>query len=333
MAVAALCCILPLLSLLSGLIKSAAMHTAVHQLDGSQVPSFQNPAGCPDGNQGTDPRVRWSSTSHLEVSSGTKHAGKDATSFSLYSRARKRAYKRACRRAEQHGQTQYRGQLLTARSLNAAYVSDGLRPTKPDSRPRHTSESTGQRARLRVMTWNCGGMTSDLYDVVCDWLSRAGHLDIVVLQETHWGLGKQDATWTIPGWALVVTADPENRYSGVAVAISTRVVPASHITFCSWIPGRLLHVKCDGLRASIDIVGICQWVKQEDKNASTDSKRLSLWTQLGRLVGKLPRRNLLVLLGDFNTPVAHLPGHVGCGLLVSRTRSDGRGPAAALTGT
>eukprot|EP00439_Symbiodinium_sp_Y106_P064198 s3641_g10.t1 len=159
-------------------------------------------------------------------------------------------------------------------------------------------------------------MTSDLYDVVCDWLSRAGHLDIVVLQETHWGLGKQDATWTIPGWALVVTADPENRYSGVAVAISTRVVPASHITFCSWIPGRLLHVKCDGLRASIDIVGVCQWVKQEDKNASTDSKRLSLWTQLGRLVGKLPRRNLLVLLGDFNTPVAHLPGHVGRGLLV-----------------
>ena len=126
--------------------------------------------------------------------------------------------------------------------------------------------------------------------------------------------------WAKQRTGLIVTADPDHRYSGVAMAISARVCCSTDITFCSWIPGRLLHVKCEGQLVTLDLVGVCQWDRQDDKKAGTDSKRHLLWTQMGRLMIKLPRRNLLVHLVDFNTPVEHLAGHVGRGVLASRTR-------------
>ena len=112
----------------------------------------------------------------------------------------------------------------------------------------------------------------------------------------------QDATWAISGWAFVVTADPDNRYSAVAVAISSKVATPSQITLCSWVPGRLLHVKCEGQHVTLDVVGIYQWVKRDDQKTINEARRSSFWTQLGRLLSKLPKRNLLVLLGDWNTP-------------------------------
>ena len=108
--------------------------------------------------------------------------------------------------------------------------------------------------------------------------------------------------WAKQRTGLIVTADPDHRYSGVAMAISARVCCSTDITFCSWIPGRLLHVKCEGQLVTLDLVGVCQWDRQDDKKAGTDSKRhLTLDTD-GRLMIKLPRRNLLVHLVDFNTP-------------------------------
>ncbi|CAE7522643.1 CFDP2, partial [Symbiodinium necroappetens] len=163
-------------------------------------------------------------------------------------------------------------------------------------------------------------MTAMQYDLTCDWLTRSCPYEVVVFTEIQWGLGRQDATWEIAGWAFVVTADPDNRYSGVAIAISSRVATASQITFCSWVPGRILHVKCEGQQVTLDIIGLYQWVKRDDHKLVNEARRSSFWTQLGRLLSKLPLRNLLVLLGDWNTPVEHLPGLVGRGVLRSATR-------------
>ncbi|CAE7712927.1 unnamed protein product [Symbiodinium sp. CCMP2592] len=169
--------------------------------------------------------------------SWTRHPAKSIVNGWRQLFHRKRAYKRACRRAAATGQTTYRGRLVTASSLNAQYVT-ALGRTNPTTRSGPTQgETPSLDSRLRIMTWNCGGMSADLYDVVCEWLQRTRDTDVVILQEVHWGLGKQDATWRIPGWSLVVTADPNCRYSGVAMAISSRVACSQDITFCSWIPG------------------------------------------------------------------------------------------------
>ena len=143
-----------------------------------------------------------------------------------------------------------------------------------------------------------------------------------MLQETHWGLGRTDATWQIPGWSFVNTADPGNRYSGVAILVSHRVTTAANITFCSWIPGRILHVKRECAHATLDLIGVYQHVWQEGQRALTESKRETFWVTLGRLLGGIPQRSLLVLAGDFNGPSEHLSGHIGRGVLPNRRAAD-----------
>ena len=207
---------------------------------------------------------------------------------------------------------------LNVRTMNPATVS---MPSPPA--PRLQLEGTGQSpSRLEVMTYNCSSMTAELYDVLCDWLQHRCSSDIIVLQETHWGLGKCDATWQIPGWPFINTADPGNRYSGVAILVSHRVAPAASITFCSWLPGRILHVKCESPHATLDLVGVYQHAWQEVNRSHLESKREAVWVALGRLLGGIPQRSLLILAGDFNGPLEHLSGHVGRGVLPSRREPD-----------
>ena len=100
----------------------------------------------------------------------------------------------------------------------------------------------------------------------------------------------------------------------------TRVAPHSQITFCSWIPGRLLHVKCACKHATLDLLCLYQWVRQEKDAERIETRRTHLWHKMERVFRQLPRRNLLVAVGDYNTPAASIPALVGRGLLPSVTR-------------
>ena len=261
------------------------------------------------------------------MTGGTKLAGRDVPSRApLFSHSGKRAFRRARNRAAASGQTWYRGRLVTARDLQLKWTPVGAL-TQPTEGMSASAARTDQsppacvRSRLRVATYNCGGMSSELYDVICDWLTCTADLDIVAFQETHWGLGREEGTWSIPGWSLVASADPNNRYCGVALAISDRVVHRLQITFCTWIPGRLLHVKCEGRSTTLDLICLYQWVRQDKHAERIEAQRAQLWTTLERVLQQLPRRNLLALFGDCNTPVSALPGLVGRGVLASATRS------------
>ena len=95
----------------------------------------------------------------------------------------------------------------------------------------------------KTMTLNCGGITAELYDTTS---SVTGYR--LKLHAMWWFyrrfigvLGRQDSIWSISGWSFLVTADPDNRFCGVAMAISNPVALPHQITYCSWIPGRLLH--------------------------------------------------------------------------------------------
>ena len=311
--------------------RSVTRHADVraNQPDGSQVPSSSHvPVTIQSSNIRIDPRVGRNTTDRPGVLSqvdGAKPAGRDMPSRAFpFDRSRKRAFRRARNRAAVSGQTWYRGRLVTARDLQLQWT-----PANSATRDiagacavdgRAARSRTVSRPRLRVATYNCGGVTSELYDVICDWLTRSVDLDIVAFQETHWGLGREETTWCIPGWSFITSADPDNRYCGVAIAVSDRVAHRLQITFCAWIPGRLLHVKCEGHSTTLDLLCLYQWVRQDKNPAGAEAKRAQVWTTLERVLQQLPRRNLLVLLGDCNTPVATLPGLVGRGVLKSATR-------------
>ena len=81
------------------------------------------------------------------------------------------------------------------------------------------------RPRLTAICYNIGGVTQECYDLFKHWLQTRCSADVVILTETHWGLGKEDGRWTIPGWIVLTTADERSRYSGVGVFLRQKTVP------------------------------------------------------------------------------------------------------------
>ena len=123
------------------------------------------------------------------------------------------------------------------------------------------------------MTYNVGGMASDLYDTFVHWLLRQKQADVIFIQELHWGCGRSENSWTIDGWRAIVSADPQQRCSGVGTFISPRVVAHAEITRAVCIPGRLLHVRCKREKITLALVALYQWVWQSNKAAEIEAKR------------------------------------------------------------
>ena len=61
-----------------------------------------------------------------------------------------------------------------------------------------------------------------------------------------------------------------------------------------------------------------QWVRKDLGDQGSPCKRADLWHGLGRAVGTVPRRNVLVPGGDLNAAIAPMPGLIGRGLLGCR---------------
>ena len=182
-----------------------------------------------------------------------------SNSASIYSWARKRAFRRARHRAAANGGTWHRGGWRSAHSLGVEVA--GPLPHKP--KPAHTSPTMqGRRPRVKVLSYNVGGMSAELYDVFLLWLREQECADVVLLQEIHWGMGRGEAQWTKEGWHFVVSASAESRYAGVCICISAKLAKASDIDFNVWRPGRLLHVRIHGRTIPVDVINAYQWARK-----------------------------------------------------------------------
>ncbi|CAE7875807.1 CFDP2 [Symbiodinium necroappetens] len=160
-----------------------------------------------------------------------------------------------------------------------------------------------------------GGCSSDAYDVLCDWLERQHDLGVLLLQETHWGLGHTESQWSTNGWTWFSSPDPARRYAGVAIVVSHRLAPATACTFCAWVPGRVLQVRVECDQLNIDLVTVYQWVREVSYSAERQEQRTQIWHQLGRVVHSIPKRNLLLVGGDFNAGLQAHTNLIGKGLL------------------
>ena len=172
------------------------------------------------------------------------------------------------------------------------------------------------------MTYNIGGFSGETYAVFCQWLTTQQDFDIVMVQEIHWGLGKTEGRWQVGSWTAVVSPDPKCRYAGVAIFVSGRIASDSQIGYNICLPGRILHVKCEGQRTHLDLITGYQWVWQDRQREQVQKQRAHFWTKLSQLLHTLPARNLLLIGADFNSKLRPLTGLVGRGLMRSNQGSD-----------
>eukprot|EP00439_Symbiodinium_sp_Y106_P065329 s1190_g10.t1 len=144
-----------------------------------------------------------------------------------------------------------------------------------------------------VISWNAAGLTAATFQEI-ETFARTVRADIFMLQGTKWTL---DSTWASQDYLYVHTAGvgKHDRLAGLLIMISTRLVKAEQLQYCVHHAGRLLH-------ARIPHGHMCWYQYAVNQQEGTFDRRQRLLIKLQKCIAHLPRRNSLILGGDFNCP-------------------------------
>ena len=128
-----------------------------------------------------------------------------------FSRARKRSFKRACRRAwasEEQG-TKYRGRWCTHQQLQHSYRPGIAIRTSIVCRSRVRQPRS---RRLKIFAWNVGGM-AEKWDALMHF-ADSSDFDVLMISESRWRFTSE---WTSPRWWLLHNGseDEEHQQGGI----------------------------------------------------------------------------------------------------------------------
>ena len=217
-----------------------------------------------------------------------------------YSKTGKRSFKRAFNRSIRDGYTIYHGRIFTPTDFNLPIPTHKPQVQSAVRMPSH--KSTGATSRLSVFCWNMGGMSSDRYQCLLEWLQSCP-CDVVCIQETHW---KFSSTWTTEHYHAVHSGDTTS-HAGLLTLISKKLVQAESLSWTERVPGRLVQLKLRGRTQDLDLIHCYQHVhkliKMDDREA--------FWMELQNTLTSLPTRNRCCILGDFNTTIPVANAKVG----------------------
>ena len=223
---------------------------------------------------------------------------------------RKRSFARACRRALRTGYTTYRGTLMTPTDFPdylTKQISKELegKPDRPTVREKQGFKPT-KKSRLRIFLWNPGGLSTSRFQELLLWLN-ANKVDLAIIPETRWSLETDWSTVAPDGsrWHCVRTGRPGHS-GGVMILLSASTCRAQDLHWQVVCQGRLLHVRISAGSRATDVLGFYQYVHRDENRVP----RQQLLKQLKDYLVHLPKRNTLILAGDFNTSMTTLPGFV-----------------------
>ena len=246
---------------------------------------------------------------HSRLQGSTNHHG--VSSCIEQRTGRKRAFLRAQKRAARSGGTRYRGRWYNAAELGVQHD-----PKLP--RTRQPQRSASGR-RLAFLSWNASGLTIDRHKELQTWLltPEGSRVDLVAIQETHWK-GQLEYNWDR---FSAIHSGGNKSEAGLLLLVSRQRFPEHSVHYQEVIPGRLLHVRLLA-EPCTDIILIYQYAwsitkSKEGKEASKDlvlAKRAEVWAQLATLLNSLPKRNQIVLMGDFNCSLEPQDSLIGCGV-------------------
>lgn len=229
-----------------------------------QAPCFYPTAPLDEGCDSTMGVVEAALTKFIEAlpdHAAKRHGSMPLADFGQWrlnrSRVQKRSFLRAARRARTNGFCWYHGRCLLP--MDFAHVPDtSLSTTSTSQRltPQHVPTK-----RLKIFTWNAGGLSTSRYWELLRWLELQS-IDLVVLQESRWGI---DAEWQLPHWHVIHSAGPKARSAGLLVMVAKTFCKQSQIRLADILPGRLLHIRLESSRRSIDVVVGYQYVDDNPK--------------------------------------------------------------------
>ena len=221
--------------------------------------------------------------------------------------ARKRAYKRAVRRAQENCTTWYRGKRCTYNQLV------GNQPWPEPVRDQQKQARSIKHQGVWILSWNVGGLSTAILDEIQVWLSKPenAHFKVVMLQETRWQFSSD---WSNSKWSFVHSGHTKQKGSGVLTMISSDLTHSDDIRAREVVHGRVLHtrIKPKDRQNCIDLVNVYQHAWDTRANAQDLSTlRLKIMHAVEDTVRTIPLRNLCICAGDFNVQLKSIRGHVG----------------------
>ena len=233
----------------------------------------------------------------------------------------KRSLTRAYKRAMACGFAWYKGRCLTIADFqHMRFAKEELlsADTHTQSRSMQVYSQTNSiqkpKGRVTCVSWNCGGLSQHKLDEVRLW-SSVNHIPITMLQETHWGFSN---TWS-DDWHTIHSGVTGQRRAGLAVMIDKTFCTTAQLSWQEVIPGHLLHIRIQLPGRPLDLV--CCYQHTCLRIQDNMRMREQWWNSLDCLLRNLPRRNLLLMAGDFNCSLPFLQTFTGTASFKWRSKS------------
>ena len=138
----------------------------------------------------------------------------------------------------------------------------------------------------------------------------ASSVDIAIIQESKW---TECMEYTSGPWSCIHSGCKTQKHAGLLVAVHTRVALSSHLRFEHYLKGRLLHVRVP-LQTSdhrhLHIIAVYQKTHVVG-DAKSLTQRQQVWQALHKCLNRIPARDSIAVVGDFNAPLRCLSPHVG----------------------
>ena len=251
---------------------------------------------------------------------------------------RKRALQRARRRAAKDGGTWYKNRWVTCKDIGVpgdphvlesrAHLQmlrgcEPKMPVLPSWPPMPaTAGSRGPRMPrqgLGVLSFNLGGFSNAGFDEFQRWLyleTTRQFVHVVFLQETWRG----STEFRTKDWLWIQSGRSPVAGQGVAVLLNTRFADSACVRYAERRVGRVLMVMIPALRGHplrrrpTTLICVYQHARISEQ-ADVYDRRAKIWALLHQVAAAVPRRHLLLLAGDLNTPLRYNGHLVGRGVL------------------
>ena len=279
------------------------------QRDFSRTCSFSFPL-C-EGEGWQSPRAAGSPGKAPVGPSGTKQVGQGR--FNM--QAAKRAYKRACRRAEVSaaGGTWYRGRWMTRSDLDSRYVSS--------AHIRHFSQAVARHSfggskikHLSLLSWNAGGLATHTWDGLQNWLATQ-QIQICCIQETWWPL---QSDWS--NGCYHILHHGTGRSGGLMTMIHSKLASKECIRSGTLANGRVQHTRIYDPKGGLDIINVYQKVWSHATAEAVRAERRKVWDAIAECLDRIPARNQVVMVGDMNVQLPSTYGITGTSVTAHKYR-------------
>ena len=168
-----------------------------------------------------------------------------------------------------------------------------------------TNQTNQSRRFLRAFHWNGTGLSMQKLDELRLWFEMQ-QMDIAVLTETRWTYTNE---WSDHQWMYVHSGSPSQPGGGVLCMVSRRICQPSQLRWAEALAGRILHLQLRLPQRNFDLIGCYQF--SQNSSSARKSERKQWWNCLDQYLGNLPKRNVVLLAGDFKCHLDAMPLQVG----------------------